>query len=47
MKLDKLVDFPTQIVASLFAPLMFAELHNQFPLLTILAVYSADSVILV
>ena len=39
MKLDKLVDLPIQIVASLFAPLMFVGLHNQFPLLTMMAVY--------
>jgi len=28
------VDLPTQILASLFAPLMFAGLHNHSPQLT-------------
>ena len=35
-RLCTVLDFPTLILASLFAPLMFAELPNQSPLLTML-----------
>ena len=34
-RLCRVADLPTSILASLFAPLMFAGLPNQFPLLTL------------
>ena len=37
-RLCTVVDFPTEILASLFSPLMFAELQNQSPQLTFLEV---------
>ena len=33
-KMCTVVDLPTSILASLFAALMFAGFHNQFPLIT-------------
>ena len=38
------VDLPTKLLASLFAPLMFAGLHNQSPLLTTLALALTNTI---
>ena len=42
-KMCTVMDLPTSVLASLFAPLMFAGLPNHFPLLTMIqGVWIAD-----
>ena len=41
-KMCTVMDLPTSILASLFAALMFTGIHNQFPLLTMVYMNTAE-----